>query len=211
MTEAVNPPARGLTFIQLPPAVTPAEAAAALPDDRSYIEPDLDFTGWDFDSDFADETENVDRTPLLINDVRWAPFEVGSTVRWLRCDSEALDADRLEPAIDRVVAVASGIEEGSMVSGTFAWIAGQVDPDMVCWLGRIDGEEWFDLEPMSGRSWPEILEAFPDQIDWEPVADAARRAIAGHTDFDGVASDLDPEWSESLEISVTVDASIWLD
>lgn len=98
-----------------------------------------------------------------------------------------------------------------MTSGVFWWGLGVVD-DLVCWLGHPDEDEaWCDIEPIGDRPLADIAFAFARSLDWDPISVAATKGVEGRRDVHVYASELDEDWSDSLEISVSVDPAIWTD
>lgn len=197
--------------IEDPDVVSTEELAAALPRDRSHLRGACELVGSDLDLpwELADDTS---RTVVLVDEERWAPFAVGvEDVVWLRCDREELECGRIQPALDALLVGASGIELGSMTSGVFWWGLGVVG-DLTCWLGHPDEDEaWCELEPIAGRPLSDLARGFARSIDWNPVSAAAVLAVETKADVRCFGSDLDDDWSDSLELAVSVDPAIWTD
>jgi len=65
-------------------------------------------------------------------------------------------------------------------------------------------EDIYEIEHRNGRTDPELVEVFADWIDWEPVASAVTNAVENGGSFEGVASDLWDQWSETCEVSAWI-------
>lgn len=187
---------------------TPATLAAALPQSSEYL-------------GYVDEIETGDEVldqhlytglrQVAINGQRWDAFPLNSdqpdAVAWLECDIDDREFDRSVP-LGQQIAWASGIENASMTSGTFSWSLLDVSGDYVCFVAKPDGEsDTYVVEDRHGRTNSELARDFVTWVDWGPVAGAVARAIELGGEFDGDASELDEEWSDSCEVSAYVDLS----
>ena len=144
---------------------------------------------------------------VAIDGFRWAPFAVNSDdneIAWFKCDEEQLENERAVPAGD-ILAEADGIETGSRTSGFDRWKLLDLRDGYWCFAAELDEQEnIYEIEHRNGRTDPELVEVFADWIDWEPVASAVTYAVENGGSFDGVASDLWDQWSETCRISAWI-------
>lgn len=179
--------------------------AAALPtgDEYTYMELSMK-TGEDLFDDYA-----YGGTAVAIDGQRWAAFQiVDGTERsfsWLPCDHDEFEYGKLIPLARRSIGNASGIEMDSRTSGTFAWSLIEIDDDLVCFVTDPDEDvTTCEVVRRKGRTDRQLAEEFMDHIDWEPVSLAVERALAQGGSFEGLASELDPDQSETCEVSASV-------
>jgi hypothetical protein len=187
---------------------SPATLAAALPRSSEYL-------GWAEEIETGDE--ELDQylgsgiRQVVINTRWWSAFPLRSghpdAIRWLECDEEELSNDHAEPT-GETLAWASGIENDSMTSGTFSWSLLDVGEGYVCFVADPDDDSnTYAVEERAGRTNRELSAAFLNWVDWDPVTCAVARAIELGGKFEGLASDLDDELSDSCEVRAYVDLS----
>lgn len=179
-----------------------ALVAAALPCSNDVLQGVDEFdTGDDALSDYLGLPQ------VAIDGCRWAPFAVNSDdqeLAWFKCDEEQLEMERAVPAGD-ALAEATGIELGSRTSGYFTWKLLDLRDDYLCFAAELDeSEDVYEIKHRNGRTDRELAAIFAEWIDWEPVASAATHAIENGGSFDGVASDLWDQWSETCEVSAWI-------
>lgn len=179
-----------------------ATVAAALPDSEEVLHGVEEFdTGDDALIDYLGLPQ------VAINGCRWAPFAVNSDdhkIAWFKCDEEQLENERAVPAGD-ILAEADGIETASRTSGFDRWKLLDLRDGYWCFAAELDErEDIYEIEQRNGRTDSELVEVFADWIDWEPVASAVTHAIENGGSFDGVASDLWDQWSETCRISAWI-------
>ncbi len=185
---------------------SPADLALGLPRSSEYL-------------GLAEEIETGDEVldrhlstgviQVAINGRRWAAFPLESDqpddIKWLECDPDELEYGEAVPK-GQTIAWASGIENGSMTSGTFSWSLIDVGEGYVCFVADPDDDSnTYSVEERQGRTNLQLVHAFVTWVDWEPVSGAVARAIELGGRFDGAASELDDEWSDSCEVSASVD------
>ena len=162
-------------------------------------------------NDLLDRYVDAGVIQVVIDEQRWAPYDLNAddsgSVIWLECDLNEFDHNTPAPAGDEI-AWASGIELGSMTSGTFSWSIVDIGNGFICFTADPDDDEnTYIVEPRNGRTNLELAQRFVSWVDWGPVSDAVARAIELGGDFTGVASELDSDWSDSCEVSASVDLS----
>jgi len=186
--------------------------ADALPKTPEYM-------GWSYDrvletgDDAIDEVYDDGGIPVLIDGERWGLFEISGRpawhfeeqrvreLKWLPCDPEELSWEHARPLARRKIAWCSGSESASRTGGYFSYWVVELDDDHVAFCDHLDDDGFsLTIERRAGRSDIEIARALSGYVDWPPVALALRRAIASGEDFDGVASELDPELSGTCEV-----------
>lgn len=189
---------------------SPWTLAAALPRGSEYLGPSAEVETGD---ELLDRYLYSGVIQVAINTQRWAAFPLRSgqpdAVIWLECDlAELNDYERAAPVARRTIGWASGIENESRTSGTFSWSLIEVDEGYLCFIADPDDDSnSYSVESRQGRTNAELAQAFLDWVDWDPVSCAVARAIELGGEFDGVASDLDKEFSDSCEVSAFVDLS----
>ena len=181
--------------------------AEALPKTPEYM-------GWngervlETDDDAINAVYDDGGIPVLINGERWSLFEIWNSVEprvsefnWIPCDPDELRDEQAWPLAWREIAHCSGIESASMTSGYFHWWVVELDYDLMAFCQHLD-EDGFSMaiEKRAGRSDIDIAHVLGDYCEWYPVQLALRKAIASGEEFDGVASELDPELSETCEV-----------
>ena len=176
--------------------------AAALPSSEEVLQGVDDFdTGDDALSDYLGLPQ------VAIDGFRWAPFALNSDdqeIAWFKCDEEQLENERAVPAGD-ILAAADGIETASRTSGLDRWKLLDLRDGYCCFVAELDErEDIYEIEHRNGRTDPELVEVFADWIDWEPVASAVTNAVENGGSFEGVASDLWDQWSETCEVSAWI-------
>ena len=182
---------------------SPAELAAALPRSSDYLQrvPEIE-TGNEV-LDFAIEPGVV---PVAINDRWWVARPVSGAadgMSWLECEP---DGNNKPYPVGRVIASASGIENGSMTSGLSFWSLLDVGGDMVCFATDLDeGEDEVSIETRNGRTDLELAYQFGNWIEWEPVSLAVFEAISAGGSFDGTEAELNEDGSTTCEVEAWVD------
>ena len=185
--------------------------ADALPKTSEYM-------GWNTErvletgDDAIDVVYDDGGIPVLIDGERWSLFETSGRppwspldqrvreFNWLPCDPDGLNSEQARPS-GRKIAYCSGSESASRTSGYFSYWVVELDDDHVAFCDHLDDDGFsLTIERRAGRSDIEIARALSDYVDWPPVALALDRAIASGEDFDGVASELDPEMSGTCEV-----------
>jgi len=173
----------------------------------------LEYIGWSTDWGLETGDDAIDALcddggmRVLIDGDRWGLFEISGlddSVRefnWFPCYP---NYEKAQPS-GRTIAYCSGIESASRTSGYFCYWVLELDDDNVAFCVDLD-EDGFSLsiERRAGRSDVEIARTLRGYVDWPPVELALDRAIASEGYFDGVASELDPEMSETCEVSAEV-------
>ena len=187
------------------PTPSAATLAAALPRSLDYVEGIEEVETGD---DVLDEYLYSGIIQVAINDQRWAAFRLSGAEAdeavWLPCNPEELQFSRAVPD-GTTIALAAGIEWGSMTSGTFSWSLVDIGSGLVCFVADPDEDPTTcQLEPRRDRTNLELARAFADWVDWEPVSLAVTRAIETGGEFDGVAADFDEEWSDSCEVTASI-------
>ena len=188
------------------PGTTPAPSTLA-----SALPCSVEYTGLVDELETGDEL--LDRylgsgvVQVAINEQRWAAFLPCSgnldPVVWLECDGYELENYRLVPK-GTTIAWASGIEDESMTSQRYSWSVIDVGGGWVSFVA--DGDSLLCcVEERGGRTNLELAQALVSRVDWDPVSAALARAIELGGHFDGVASELDQELSDSCEVSASVE------
>ena len=185
--------------------------ADALPKTPEY----MGWNGWrdlETGDDAIDALYDDGGIPVLINGERWGLFEISGRppwspvdqrvreFKWLPCDPVGVRSEQARPS-GRKIAHCSGSESASRTSGYFSYWVVELDDDHVAFCDHLDDDGFsLTIERRAGHSDIEIGRALSGYVDWPPVALALDRAIASGEDFDGVASELDPEMSRTCEV-----------
>jgi len=186
--------------------------ADALPKTPEYMGWSADW-GLETGDDAIDALNDDGGMRVLIDGERWGLFEISGRVwpwdpvdqrvrefNWLPCDPDGLNSEQARPS-GRKIAYCSGSESASRTGGYFSYWVVELDDDHVAFCDHLDDDGFsLTIERRAGRSDIEIGRALSGYVDWPPVALALDRAIASGEDFDGVASELDPEMSRTCEV-----------
>jgi len=182
----------------------------------------LEYIGWSNDWGLETGDDAIDALcddggmRVLIDGERWGLFEISGRpplfpvdqrvreFNWFPCDPDELNYEKARPS-GRTIAYCSGSESASRTSGYFSYWVLELDDDNVAFCDHLDDDGFsLSIERRAGRSDVEIARALRGYVDWPPVALALDRAIASGEYFDGMASELDPEMSETCEVSAEV-------